>query len=342
MDAAPVKHSVVCNDFLRQMISSRYDVDAIASCHLIQRRVSDSYIVKCVSSTRESKYFLKLYRANYRTRLEIEAELALLDVLQDNDVSAPRYCVAKDGAALLEVFAPEGLRYAVLFEFISGSAPYDGMSSYARAMGHACARMHQALDSVSSHSHRPTLGLDYLLEQPLVSLDSVLANFPEYQRELMNYSKVLAHFIQNQVLEESSEFNYGLIHGDFVPANILCKSAESHNEMGTHALSIIDFDNCGFSWRAYDIAVFIHDSDYARRPKNIVDRFLSAYQPIRPLSRSDWQLIDALLPIRSIWFLAQWSQNQQEWGSEYLREPHMIKNHLKFTRRLINRWYELR
>ncbi len=95
-------------------------------------------------------------------------------------------------------------------------------------------------------------------------------------------------------LVSKSPSQFGMIHADLVPENILFEDGQ---------IRIIDFDDAGFGWYLFDIATalyFIQDDpnfDYAR------SALIEAYQEVRPLSQEDLDRLPLFMLLRSFTYL---------------------------------------
>ncbi len=326
-----VTHSVLCAHTLAQYLSSSYAIGEVLSCRLIQRRVSDTYLVQCS----DKKYVLRIYRKQWRSIKQIHSELAILDHLCEHQCLVPSYVRNRQGESIQTLTVPEGERYAVLFEFMEGMSFGDMRLDAPLTMqqfGACAARMHKALDYFPITADRFDLNLDWMLSQPIKHLTPYLTDQPKYLRDLKRYQDWLTEFLATQ---DSSVSQYGLVHGDLLPANVLhCGGTGVESVVG-----LIDFDFSGYGWRAYDIAVFIHDNTFLNGPNGHVEHYLKGYEKIRPITDSEWAVVEALLPIRGIWFLALWAANAQDWGDEFLRDKKAIRRQLDFTRQLIHKLF---
>lgn len=326
----PVSHSVLCTQALAKYISLQFNVGTVVRCDLIQRRVSDTYVVQCATK----RYALRIYRRHWRTKQQIQAELLILDHLLKYGCRVPAYVSNTEGKSIQTLVAPEGERYGVLFEWMMGRSFDEKDLDSALIMpqfGASAARMHQVLDSFPLTEHRFHLDIDWMLNRPIEKVRHYLSHEPKYLKDIQRYGRWLTDFLVTKTKQSS---RYGLIHGDLLPANALayCDTQGSEANMD---VGIIDFDFSGYGWRAYDIAVFIHDNSYLNGKNGFIERYLQGYETVRVISDEEWSIVEALLPIRGIWFLALWASNSQDWGDEFLRDKKYIKQQMDFNRQLI-------
>src|SRR6516164_10082264 len=71
----PVTDSNLSADSLVEHVLARYDLGAVRHCRLHHRGLNDTYKVE---SSQDHTYFLRIYRADWRSREEIDTEIAIL------------------------------------------------------------------------------------------------------------------------------------------------------------------------------------------------------------------------------------------------------------------------
>ncbi|WDR03023.1 phosphotransferase [Devosia algicola] len=114
---------------------------------------------------------------------------------------------------------------------------------------------------------------------------------------------VLAHY-------GTASHRYGLIHADMRLGNVLADD---------NSITLIDFDDCGFCWFAYDFAAAI--SFFEAHPAVNVwkSAWLRAYQKIRPLDHEDREAMETMILLRRMALLA-WIGSHNE---TVLAQTHM-------------------
>ena len=137
----PVHNSTLAGPALAQRVLSKYHLPSPISCNFLRNGVNDTDIVKAGSGT----YFLRVYRYGWRTKAEIQAELAMLTYLHKGRLPVSWPLERKDGPCLTPIAAPEGVRYAALFT----NAPGKGVDWNAKnscSYGELVGRIHVCLD----------------------------------------------------------------------------------------------------------------------------------------------------------------------------------------------------
>lgn len=79
---------------------------------------------------------------------------------------------------------------------------------------------------------------------------------------------------------------YGMVHGDMYPDNILVKGDD---------LRIIDFEDCGFGYWLWDIAIALENDPWTEGWYQRRDAFLDGYTQVHPIPQSQLQHLDLFL-----------------------------------------------
>ena len=114
----PVTDSNLCARSLSEQVLPLYALGAISRCRLHHRGLNDTYKVEC---SQGDTYFLRIYRAGWRSRDEIETEIAILLHLAQEKASVSTPVSRKDGQILTPLDCVEGRRWAVLFTCAPGN-----------------------------------------------------------------------------------------------------------------------------------------------------------------------------------------------------------------------------
>ncbi len=255
--------------------------------------MSDVYLV----DTLDAAYILKIYLHNRHSLRSIEAEVDFLNDLLDHDipVAAP---VANSETAYVNVLdAPEGARYAVLFDAITGDEPREVELEHSRGFGQLAARIHQCADHSAKTYDRWHLDEKHLVEEPLAYVRPYLEHRIRDWEYLSALGGALVAELHGLVSREKPE--YGLCHGDLHTGNA------RFNKEGR--LTLFDFDSCGYGWRAIDIGVYhvsydwLDLSEETRRKKDrFWGAFVEGYNAERPLSQGELAAAQLCLPLRHL------------------------------------------
>ena len=123
-----------------------------------------------------------------------------------------------------------------------------------------------------------------------------------------------------------SERNYGLIHADFVPENLL-------NEDGR--LKIIDFDDAGYGWYLFELATALYfnieDPCYPR----IREALIAGYRAARPLTPQDEALLPLFLFLRGTTYMG-WVQSRPETETAKTMGPMLVERACMLAQRYLS------
>ena len=108
----PTTDSNLCARSLVEQVLSLYSLGAISRCRLHNRGLNDTYKVE---GSLGDTYFLRIYRANWRSREEFETEIAILLHLACEKASVSIPVSRKDGQVITPLDCAEGWRWAALF-----------------------------------------------------------------------------------------------------------------------------------------------------------------------------------------------------------------------------------
>jgi Ser/Thr protein kinase RdoA (MazF antagonist) len=299
----PISKSFFSAPALARLVEDIYGF-ADARCQLISASMRDVYLV----NAGQQRYVLYIYRSGVRTPEEIRAEWQFVAYLAAQGMPVAPAIPTRAGELLIGLSAPEGPRYAVLTPFIAGQSlrRRSGQQSV-QSYGRHVATIHRLSDSLTLSLRRPDVALATLVEQAISALTVVLRDRPAVVADLQECAGRVRALLP-RVAGMAPE--YGLIHGDVIRANALVTDEG--------AVSILDFDLCGYGWRAYDIASYlcairgtVDEGEYA-------DAFLAGYCEVRALSAWEQATLPLLEAARAIFGLGVPAMEVEQWGSAYL------------------------
>ena len=282
--------SILCARSLIERVLPLYALQAVSRCRFHHRGLNDTYKVEC---SQGDTYFLRVYRAGWRSREAIEAELAILLHLAQRKASVSAPVSRKDGQLLTPLDCAEGTRCAVLFTGAPGKEVAGYTDELAGLYGEAVATVHSAADGFEGGRLRAALDLGELLERPLQALTSTIAHRPDD----VVYVNGLGDRLRKRILG-MADLEIGFCHGDFHGANACEKNG---------IFTVYDFDCCGWGYRAYDLAVFPWGFAVRQSPSERIEAmgraFLKGYRRRRQLGSTDVDAIVAFVAIRQIWLI---------------------------------------
>jgi Ser/Thr protein kinase RdoA (MazF antagonist) len=283
----PASYSAICTNSLLNEIVPQFQISKAEQCEFWCQGLNDSYKVNTDNET----FLLRIYRHGWRDlpaiNFEVEALLHLKK--QGADVAYP--IATKTGSHIIEINAPEGLRYVILTRYAGGQELTLSGDLSAERYGQHLAQIHLLSEQFKPSHKRFKLDVKHLITEPVQRIKPFLAHRLEDWKLIDNRSKILKITLQS-MLDKSTDI--GFCHGDMHGGN-------AHFD-GSRLVSF-DYDCCGFGLRAYDLAIFKWALKLHKKDNSIWQRFLKSYLQHRPISQQELQYIDHLVCIRHIWLI---------------------------------------
>lgn len=221
---------------------------------------------------------VRVHRPDYHSEPEILSELAWIEALRrDGTVATPQPLAGRGGGLLQSFSDGETIRHAVAFEYMSGKEP-DAESDLVRWYG-ALGKINARLHGHSRNWKRPdnftrkTWNFERILGEGAYWGDwrAALGLTPE-GREILERTHALLE-TQTATYGYGAD-RFGLVHCDMRAANLLVEGDR---------LGVIDFDDCGLSWFAYDFAAAISFMEHEPFIPDLMAAWLEGYRRVAPL-----------------------------------------------------------
>jgi Ser/Thr protein kinase RdoA (MazF antagonist) len=240
---------------------------------------------------------LRLHRVGYQTVAAIRSELWWMQALAQAGLSVPLPIPTQNGDL---VHVSSSGRVATVIGWVSGEplgaygAALEGGAQDKRARFHAIgalvARMHNITDTLTLPDHFQRHSWD---------AEGLLGDKPFWGRFWENPSleageRSLIGKARNKARQALADFrdrggDFGLIHADVLRENVLFSG---------ETVSIIDFDDCGFGFRLYDLATLASQNESEPDYAALMQAAITGYRSERPLSDADAALLPMFLMLR--------------------------------------------
>ncbi|MFK7943098.1 MAG: phosphotransferase enzyme family protein [Paracoccaceae bacterium] len=225
-----------------------------------------------------SPIVLRVHRPDYHTRAEIHSELSWIEDLRKEAVALVPAPVAMTGGQRIGAIKAWGeTRDVVAFEYMPGKEPLpsDNLAKGFHQLGAISARLHvHAKSWQRPHGFiRKTWNFDTTVGRNphWGTWRNAMALTPTGEAVLARVCNLLEKRLRNF---GDSPNRFGLIHADLRLANLL---------IHVDRIGLIDFDDCGFSWFAFDFAAAISFFETDPAIAALQDAWCTGYRSVAPL-----------------------------------------------------------
>ncbi|AFY39512.1 aminoglycoside phosphotransferase [[Leptolyngbya] sp. PCC 7376] len=283
----PVIYSTLSAIAIVERVLPLFGLANVERCELWHRGLSDIYLVQTPRGLR----VLRVSHHHWRSRTDINFEVDFLNFLAKHQIPVAAPIATVEGDYVVEVGAPEGMRYATLFPFAPGEISMGGWTvEQSQRLGKVVAHIHQISTEFSCDHSRQALNLDYLLDE---SLSYILPFFGDRPHDW--------HFVQKTAEDIRDKL------GDFSKAKpfwtVCWGDAHSGNVHFTkdQEITMFDFDQCGYGWRAFEIGKFYQAALTTGLCRKVREAFVTGYQSQTVFTEAEEIALQSLTQLAYIW-----------------------------------------
>lgn len=295
-------------DRAAKRVLAEYDFSPDATVQLVN--VSENWTYRVDDPATGRSAALRVHRPDYHSREEIESELMWIDALRGAEVvNAPAPVAARDGGRVRTVAVDDGpARHVTVFDWLPGSPPSadaDLIPNFG-ILGGLAARMH--LFGIGwerpAAFRRFTYDDAAVLERALWGRWQDAPGIGSEERAIL--SRADAEIRRRLADYGRAPDRFGLCHNDLRLANLLVDGDR---------LSVIDFDDCGFSWYLNDFATAVSFMEDDPRVGEWMSAWLDGYVRHRALTQADRDSLPTLIMLRRM-LLVGWVGFHYEHAAE--------------------------
>ena len=321
MEKFPVISSILSANHVGLLVAKKYGLVGDVSCTLLKTGINHSYLVENVMS----KFIFRLYSLNWRSDLEINEEIRLLDILKEKGVSFPLKDLNDSYIQYLE--APEGMRQGVMFSFAEGDKHLNFSAGLHLKVGEKMAKIHQA--TLNLQLERVTYTSKIVLEDSFLDLEKFLAADSDESAWMVSAQQYLLDEINKA---DVTQLRSGSVHLDIWFDNM--------NITKDGQITIFDFDFCGNGWLCYDIAYYIlqlhsTEKDISQRDLK-VEYFLRGYESVTKITDEERRLLPILGVSLYFFYLGVQCQRYDNWSNVFLNETYLKR----YINLLVRKYFE--
>ena len=248
--------------------------------------------------TDDRREVLRVHRPGYHSLAAIESELDWMDsVRRGSSIRTPQVIAAADGRRVVEVRIGDDVRLVDMFTFVPGTIAEDDASDISFGdLGAITATLHE---HVRQWTPPPAFTRFRWDLDTMLGADGRWGNWRDAPSlstaDADTIEKAEREVIDRLVHYGTAPERFGLIHADLRMSNLMVHQGN---------ITVIDFDDCGWSWYLADLGAvvsFIEDSPAAPR---IIGDWLAGYRRIRPIEASDLAEIPTFVMLRRLMLTA--------------------------------------
>lgn len=306
----PTLNSTLSPGALGILIQQHYGLGNETECSIFRLGMNHLYLVR----DGEDRYVFRVYTHNWRTRLEIEEEIRLLNLLKDAGRPVAFPIADRSRQFIREIEAPEGTRFGVLFSYAKGikTAKFSPEASF--LIGEALAKVHRSAENLELR--RMSYNARNLLTEPVIRTKAFYNKNISETVFLENLSAFLT--LQMEGLDKK-EMRSGVVHLDVWFDNLHIDNDKE--------ITFFDFDFCGNGYLCLDISYFLfqlfstHLNEEEYRVK--AESFMRGYETVTAISNEE----KAFLPFACLavmtYYIGVQCDRFDYWTNIFLNEDHL-------------------
>ncbi len=315
MNTFPVTTSTLDSKFLGNFIKDKYALNSDFECSLFKTGINHTYFI----TDKKTSYAIRVYCYNWRSKIEIEEEIKILNYLKSNNTSISYPIPDEEKNYIQKINAPEAIRYAVLFSFAKGDKIRFLTENTCFIIGTLMANFHKL--TLNKTTKRAIYNKDSLLKTPYKKLTQF---FTEELPEMKAIKKII-NSLDKTNFENTKK---GIVHLDIWYDNMAIKNETK--------VTLFDFDFCGNGNQILDIGYFCNQLFNIEIKRDIYElkknHFLKGYISILPLSDNELDLLPRAGLAVFIFYLGVQS-HRFDWSNIFL-----TKNYLTMYVARLNSW----
>jgi Ser/Thr protein kinase RdoA (MazF antagonist) len=266
----------------------------------------------------EGTFVLRIHRPGYHSLAELQSEHVWTRALLAAGLDVPEPLNTTDGAGYISLPYEDGPRNIGMLKWVDGELlgglihrQPERVTEHFRNLGGIAAEIHNQSASwiVPQGFLRHSFDVEGLLgDKPFWGPFWELPGLDAAQKSLVLRARSVIAETLNQYGQDSH--TYSLIHADLHPQNVV---------VSEHGLHVIDFDDSGFGWHQYELAVALYY--YRKLPgfAEIQAAIIEGYRAVRSLSDDAVSLLPLFLLVRTLVSLG-WRHQRPEHGTDLTNE----------------------
>jgi Ser/Thr protein kinase RdoA (MazF antagonist) len=250
---------------------------------------------------------LRVHREGYHDAAALQSELTWTSHLGASGLTVPEPIPTPNGQLLVRVGsgANTSTRYVSILNWLAGET----LTQTIRSPGADAPRMPQVFETIGAtiadlHNSTDSWAQPSGFERPSWDLDGLLGESPLWDRfweneALDSTGQSLLNDVRAAGRSDLKRFNlsgpdFGLIHADLVPDNILVDG---------NAVRLIDFDDSGFGWRLFELATVLYQHRDKPNFEELQSALIAGYRQGRPLNDESLNHLPLFTVLRALTYV---------------------------------------
>ena len=258
---------------------------------------------------------MRLHRPGYNSLAELESEVAWVSALRDGGVSGPVAVPSADGSFYrpVEITSTGGeaeARYAGVIEWIGGKQLREWMAEGDGDIVPHFAALGRVMGRIRTHGRTWEPPATFVRRRwdadGFVGESPIWGRFweaswltPERHRLFSEARDQLTSELGGAPRDEDA---FGMIHADLHLANVMVDGS---------ALTVIDFDDSGWGWAGFELAVALHEVVEEPEFEAARDALLTGYADVAGLDDRVEAMVDTFITVRAL-MLVGWLADRPE------------------------------
>lgn len=304
---------------LKKIIQKKYSINNLKELNGYQNFIYEGEI-------NNKKLIFRISHSSHRNKVELEEELGFINLLDINKVPVSKPVKLYSLEYVEEIKSEKEAYFLCVFEKAKGvtwrEKNHTDMNFFND--GRALGKLHKTSKNTEKQFKRqPWSENQYLqIAEKVIPDKNILKSMNELIYKLNNLPK--------------TRDSYGLIHGDYLFSNLIYDNDE---------ITIIDFDECEYSWFVYDIAVYLFYYILGGDPKDIdieankklFKKFMSGYIQENEINMYWIEKLPDFLRLREFVLLSSIYRSFNldslgKWQKDYIEvTENRIKNNIPFV-----------
>ncbi|MFT4136680.1 phosphotransferase enzyme family protein [Microbacterium sp.] len=295
-----------------------FDLATGATLTFVKHRENTVFRVECA----QGRFALRIARPGYRTDAEIESEIAYVRALRAHGIDAPDYRAVRGGGSFV-VREVDGLRFPVVVQrWLDDGAPLEDIANAVDGTSSLTPEDFAALGGLAAHMHEAAgvIGLPPGYDRPAWDAEGLVGRgalwgdpggLAEHSDDDLRVLRAAAASLTRVLTDAGTDAEvYGVLHADFTPENVMRRADGS--------LTLIDFDDFGEGWHAFDLATTLFFFQFHPRYLEYRAALEDGYTRARRVPERTLALLDALILARGMTYLGWAAARRGDDTAEFL------------------------